>query len=286
MTSHSSPAGAFARRDLRARRLARRPRRRLEGGVRFGAPRPPDRFDRGLRGPRVERTLTLELIERRQPADEAVRRDEDRPGQLPAAQLTRGGRLGDARMAPDRGQTDPTASRYHADFERGRAFADDTLRRASPLHEIGPAGAFAGGIPSASCAGWFRPDAAASSGRAAAPVAAHRDVPTRRPNPVPPEPAADRGRGHRLLVETGTGVRMSDGVRDIKGVEGGDPVEALRAVVEGPDSIDFVVLIAPPLRPRRRDARAMRGRPLPNARYVVSATRPRLPTATSCAWTE
>jgi glyoxylase-like metal-dependent hydrolase (beta-lactamase superfamily II) len=48
--------------------------------------------------------------------------------------------------------------------------------------------------------------------------------------------------GKRVLVETGTGVRMSDKDREIKGVEGGDPAEALRAVGEDPDSIDFVVL--------------------------------------------
>ena len=45
-----------------------------------------------------------------------------------------------------------------------------------------------------------------------------------------------------MLVETGTGVRMDAKDRDIKGVEGGDPVEALRAVGEDPASIDFVVV--------------------------------------------
>ena len=72
-----------------------------------------------------------------------------------------------------------------------------------------------------------------------------------------------------MLVETGTGVRMSDKDRDIKGVEGGDPAEALRAVGEDPASIDFVVAHPPALRPCRRHGRAD-GRPaFPNARYVV-----------------
>ena len=47
--------------------------------------------------------------------------------------------------------------------------------------------------------------------------------------------------GKRVLVETGTGVRMTDKDRDIKGIEGGDPAEALRAVGEDPARIDFVV---------------------------------------------
>jgi glyoxylase-like metal-dependent hydrolase (beta-lactamase superfamily II) len=48
--------------------------------------------------------------------------------------------------------------------------------------------------------------------------------------------------GKRVLVETGTGVRMTDKDRDIKGTEGGDPAEALRAVGEDPARIDFVVV--------------------------------------------
>ena len=92
-------------------------------------------------------------------------------------------------------------------------------------------------------AGWFRPDAGGFFG-------------------VVPKPlwtrfteTDDRGRllcrlnlllvdagGKRLLLETGTGVRMGEKDRDIKGVEGGDPVEALRAVGEDPASIDYVVV--------------------------------------------
>jgi len=92
-------------------------------------------------------------------------------------------------------------------------------------------------------AGWFRPDAGGFFG-------------------VVPKPlwsrlveADERGRllcrlnlllveagGKLVLVETGTGVRMTDKDREIKGVEGGDPVEALRAAGVDPASIDFVVV--------------------------------------------
>jgi len=113
-----------------------------------------------------------------------------------------------------------------------------------PLHELGEVRRFAGDISVRVLrAGWFRPDAGGFFG-------------------VVPQPlwsqfveTDERGRilcrlnlllleagGKRILVETGTGVRMTDRDRDIKGVEGGDPVEALRAAGEDPDSIDFVVL--------------------------------------------
>ena len=76
----------------------------------------------GYVDPGWEGTLTLELSQRRQPADQALRRHEDRPDQLPAPQLAGRGRLRRRahRQSKYRGQTDPTASRYHADFERGR----------------------------------------------------------------------------------------------------------------------------------------------------------------------
>ncbi len=48
--------------------------------------------------------------------------------------------------------------------------------------------------------------------------------------------------GKRILVETGTGLRMTARERDIKGVEGGDPVAALEAVGVDPASIDYVVV--------------------------------------------
>lgn len=92
-------------------------------------------------------------------------------------------------------------------------------------------------------AGWFRPDAGGFFGVVPRPLWS-RFVET-----------DDRGRilcrlnlllvdaaGKRILVETGTGARMSEKDRDIKGVEGGNPVEALRAVGEDPAAIDFVVV--------------------------------------------
>ena len=48
--------------------------------------------------------------------------------------------------------------------------------------------------------------------------------------------------GKRLLVETGTGERMRDKDRDIKGIEGGNPAVALDAVGVDPGSIDFVIV--------------------------------------------
>ena len=116
-----------------------------------------------------------------------------------------------------------------------------------PIHDITPAAdapVFPGNVRVRVVrAGWFRPDAGGFFG-------------------VVPKPlwmrfaeTDDRGRllcrlnlllidaaGKRVLVETGTGVHMSDKDRDIKGVEGGDPVEALRAVGEDPASIDYVVV--------------------------------------------
>ncbi len=116
-----------------------------------------------------------------------------------------------------------------------------------PLYAITPsrqARTFAGGVRVRVVrAGWFRPDAGAFFG-------------------VVPRPlwsrlvdADERGRllcrlnlllieagGKRIVAETGTGSRMGDKDRDIKGVEGGDPAVALRAVGIDPASIDFVVV--------------------------------------------
>jgi len=140
-----------------------------------------------------------------------------------------------------------------------------------PLHEISAARRYAGAVSVRVIrAGWFRPDAGGFFG--VVPKALwSRFVET-----------DDRGRlqcrlnlllieagGKRILVETGTGVQMAEKDRDIKGVEGGDPVEALRAVGENPDSIDFVVVT----HLHYDHAGGMigtDGRPaFPNARYVV-----------------
>jgi glyoxylase-like metal-dependent hydrolase (beta-lactamase superfamily II) len=140
-----------------------------------------------------------------------------------------------------------------------------------PLHEIGDARTFAGGVSVRVVrAGWFRPDAGGFFGVVPRPLWS-RMVET-----------DERGRilcrlnlllieadGRRVLVETGTGVRMTEKDRDIKGVEAGDPVEALRAVGEDPATIDFVVVS----HLHYDHAGGMvdaEGRPaFPNARYIV-----------------
>ena len=121
-------------------------------------------------------------------------------------------------------------------------------------------------------AGWFRPDAGSFFGVVPRPLWS-RLVET-----------DERGRiharlnlllieagGKRVLVETGTGVagRTSDKQRDIKGIDGGDPAVALRAVGEDPDSIDFVV-VSHLHYDHAGGLVDESGRPLfPHARYVV-----------------
>ena len=140
-----------------------------------------------------------------------------------------------------------------------------------PLHEVGSARLFAGNVSVRVIrAGWFRPDAGVFFGV----------VPRALWSPF--VDTDERGRmlcrlnlllveagGKRILVETGTGPRMTDKDRDIKGVEGGDPVAALRAVGEDPAAIDFVVLS----HLHYDHAGGMLGadgRPaFPNARYLV-----------------
>lgn len=140
-----------------------------------------------------------------------------------------------------------------------------------PLHEISGPQLYAGGISVRVVrAGWFRPDAGGFFG--VVPRALWSRL----------TEADERGRlelrlnlllieaaGKRILVETGTGVRMTERDREIKGVEGGDPSAALRAVGEDPGTIDYVVVS----HLHYDHAGGMvdeSGRPLfPQARYVV-----------------
>ena len=146
-----------------------------------------------------------------------------------------------------------------------------SVATSGPLHLLEEPRVFAGGVSVAVLrAGWFRPDAGAFFG-------------------VVPQPlwtrfvtADERGRilcrlnllvveagGKRILVETGTGVRMEPKDREIKGVEGGDPVDALRAVGLDPAAFDFVVVTH--LHYDHAGGMVDRDdRPhFPNARYVV-----------------
>jgi glyoxylase-like metal-dependent hydrolase (beta-lactamase superfamily II) len=140
-----------------------------------------------------------------------------------------------------------------------------------PLHAIGEPRTYAGGVTVRVVrAGWFRPDAGGFFGVVPQPLWS-RFVTT-----------DERGRltcrlnlllveagGKRILVETGTGVRMTEKDREIKGVEGGDPAEALRAVGEDPTAIDFVV-VSHLHYDHAGGMLGSDGRPaFPNARYLV-----------------
>jgi glyoxylase-like metal-dependent hydrolase (beta-lactamase superfamily II) len=139
------------------------------------------------------------------------------------------------------------------------------------LYEIEEPRRFAGGVSVRVIrAGWFRPDAGGFFGVVPKPLWS-RMVET-----------DERGRllcrlnlllveagGKRLLLETGTGARMSEKDRDIKGVEGGDPTLALREVGEDPASIDFVVVSHLHYDHAGGMLDADGNPSFPNARYVV-----------------
>jgi Zn-dependent hydrolases, including glyoxylases len=92
-------------------------------------------------------------------------------------------------------------------------------------------------------AGWFRPDAGGFFGVVPRPLWSRLvDVDERGRLLCRLNLLLIEAGGKRIVVETGTGSRMGEKDRDIKGVEGGDPAVALRAVGIDPASIDFVVV--------------------------------------------
>ena len=145
-----------------------------------------------------------------------------------------------------------------------------TLSEVEQLHLIEPARQYGSALVRIVRAGWFRPDAGGFFGVVPRPLWS-RLVET-----------DDRGRllcrlnllliesdGRTVLVETGTGVRMSGKDRDIKGVEGGDPVAALAAVGESAASVDFVVVSHLHYDHAGGMVGSDGGPAFPNARYVV-----------------
>ena len=92
---------------------------RLEGKSSLGPPRPPDPLDGRVHRPGLRRARDARAVERREPPDHDLLRDEDRPDLLHAHD--RAGR--DSRTAASQlgskyqGQRGPTPSRYWQNFQ-------------------------------------------------------------------------------------------------------------------------------------------------------------------------
>jgi dCTP deaminase len=118
-----APRRVRARLHPRDRHAARRPGRARRGQVLARPPRPAHPRDRRLRRPGLLRARHARALQRRDPADQALARDEDRPALLlplssPSRTLTAAaygshyqGQRGPTQAAPSRTSTAPTSGR-------------------------------------------------------------------------------------------------------------------------------------------------------------------------------
>ena len=106
-----------ARLDARAGHAARRPRRPPRGEVLAGQARPPHPLDRRLHRPRLGRPRDARAVERREPSDHDLPRDEDRTDLLHADDRAGGAPYGSSTLGSKyQGQRGPTPSRYWQNF--------------------------------------------------------------------------------------------------------------------------------------------------------------------------
>ena len=214
---------------------------RLEGKSRWGgwvcsSTRPP-----GTSIPDGEGTLTLELSN---VANLPIKLyDGMKIGQISFQRLSSPVEIGygDKRIGSKyRGQTDLTASRYHADFEAPRG--DRAAAAEAPPTTSSPASVRGWGNRSGPARRLFRPDAGGFFGVVPRPLWS-RFIGTDERGRIPAAstccsstPAeADPGRDRHRRPDGAEGPRH-------QGRRGGDPVAAMRAVGEDPATIDFVVV--------------------------------------------
>ena len=110
--------GEFVLGSTLERSAAGRPRRPAGGEVEPRAARPPDPLDRRLHRPGLGRARHARALERRQPADHDLPRDEDRPALVRPAHRAGGAPYGsDGLGSKYQGQQGPTPSRYWRNFQ-------------------------------------------------------------------------------------------------------------------------------------------------------------------------